>query len=244
MPSYVSFPHIAALAEHAASLLAKACHDAVASRNACRIAISGGTTPIALFRLLATATWAHRLPWEKTTIFWADERCVPPHDPQSNYGVAKRELLDHIPARFQRMQGELPPAQAAAAYEQTLREEFCLAPGALPRFDLVLLGMGADGHTASLFPGTTALAERERLAVANHVPKLETWRITLTLPVLNNARACVFLVAGQDKQPALAQILASKDEADTSALPAGMVRPDAGDLVWLVDAAAAGTTAA
>ena len=226
---------IAGMVEQTAALLAQHCQEAVAERGVCRLAISGGSTPVALFRLLATRPWDKKLPWDKMFFFWVDERCVPPDNSQSNFGVAHRELLAHVPAQHSRMHGELDPAEAASLYEEKLRTAFALAPGELPRFDFVLLGMGADGHTASLFPGTPALFEQKHLVASQFVPSVQSYRITLTLPVLNNARCCLFLVAGAAKRPVLAQALRLLDEP---ALPAQLVRPTAGELIWIVDEAA------
>ena len=235
------------LARHAARLLADACRKAVAERGVFRMAVSGGSTPVHLFRLLASQEWAATLPWDKMVIFWVDERCVAPDDPQSNFGMTRRELLEHLPngpatVRHARMEGELEPALAAMRYEALLRREFSLAAGELPRFDLILLGMGPDGHTASLFPGTTALDEQTRLVTSLFVPKLQSHRLTLTFPVLNNASCCCFMAAGADKYPALSRacdLPGATGPQDGDTLPAQRVRPTDGDLVWLVDEAAA-----
>lgn len=228
---------IASMVEQTATLLEQRCQEAVAARGVCHIAISGGSTPIALFRLLATPQWKQRLPWAKMAFFWVDERCVAPDDAQSNFGVANSELLAHVPAaQVSRMRGEIDPAEAATLYEEELRTAFALAHGELPCFDFILLGMGPDGHTASLFPGTEALAERKRLVASHYVPAVQSHRITLTLPVLNNARCCLFLVAGASKRPVLTTALRLLDEPT---LPAQMVRPTAGELIWIVDEAAA-----
>lgn len=227
----------AVMAERAAHLLAEVCQEAVAERGVFRLAISGGSTPIPLFRLLASKDWAEHLPWDKIALFWVDERCVAPDHPESNYGMAKRELLAHVSAtRWARMRGELAPEEAALLYEEQIRKEFALEPGALPRFDLILLGMGNDGHTASLFPDSPGLAEKERLVVDQYVPSRKSNRITLTLPVLNNARCCLFMVQGKEKHPVLSRVLNLLEEP---VLPAQLVRPAVGDLVWIVDEAAA-----
>lgn len=235
------------LARHAARLLADTCRTAVAGRGVFRMAVSGGSTPVHLFRLLASQEWAATLPWDRMAIFWVDERCVAPDDPQSNFGMTRRELLDKLPdgpaaVRHHRMEGELEPAAAAARYEELLRREFGLAAGDLPRFDLVLLGMGPDGHTASLFPGTAALDEQTRLVTSLYVPKLQSHRLTLTFPVLNNARCCCFMAAGADKHPALSRVCdlpGATSPRDGDSLPAQRVRPTDGELLWLVDEAAA-----
>lgn len=227
----------AAMAERAAHILASACEEAVAERGLFRMAISGGHTPVPLFQLLTKHDWADRLPWDKISIFWVDERCVGPDNPESNYGVARRELLSKVPAtHFYRMRGDESPEKAAADYEELLREDFYLGPKELPRFDMMLLGMGADGHTASLFTGSPALEEKKRLVTEVYVPEKQQDRITLTLPVINNSRCCMFLVTGAEKRAALGAVLNLLSEP---IWPAQKVRPAAGDLVWIVDKAAA-----
>jgi 6-phosphogluconolactonase len=213
---------------------------AVAKRGRFTIALSGGSTPRSLFTLIA-ANASASLPWEQVFFFWGDERHVPPTDPESNYRMAQETLLSKIPvptANIFRIPAEKPDASAAAeAYEQTLRGFFDPAPGEFPRFDLILLGMGPDGHTASLFPETAALQERSRLVVANWVEKLNASRFTLTLPVLNAARRVFFLVSGTDKAPALREVLEGKAAGER--FPAKLVQPGDGQLVWFVDRAAA-----
>lgn len=202
-----------------------------------RVVLSGGSTPLRLYDMILGAD--SDLDWHKVRIFFGDERTVPPDHPESNFGAAYEALLEAAPisdAAIFRMQCELGAEVAADLYEQVLRDEFQLAPGELPRFDLILLGMGADGHTASLFPGTPALAERERLVVANAVPQLNTTRLTLTYPVLNAARNVLFLVTGAEKAPALRACLTGDIE---SRPPAGRVQPTEGSLLWYVDRAAA-----
>ncbi len=217
-----------------------AASDAVAQRGRFTIALSGGSTPRSLFTLIA-ANASSTLPWGQMFFFWGDERHVPPDDPDSNYRMAKETLLSKVPvppANIFRIPAENPDAAAAAdAYEQTLRKFFALAPGEFPRFDLILLGMGPDGHTASLFPETAALREKSRLVVANRVEKLKTIRITLTLPVLNTARCVAFLVSGIDKAGALHEVLEGNGPAEK--YPAKLVRPAEGKLIWFVDRAAA-----
>lgn len=226
-----------AMAERAAHILAQACEEAVAERGLFRMAISGGHTPVPLFRLLTKADWAERLPWDKVGIYWVDERCVPPDSPDSNYGVARREFLSKVPAvNYYRMRGDEAPEKAARDYEELIRENFYLGPTELPRFDMMLLGLGADGHTASLFPGSPVLAEKERLVSEVYVPEKQEDRITLTLPVINNSRCCMFLVTGPEKRAALGDVLNLLSEP---ALPAQRVRPAVGDLIWIVDKPAA-----
>ena len=228
------------LSAAAAEEVGRAANEAVAERGRFTIALSGGSTPRNLHTLLA-ANARTSLPWDHTFFFWGDERHVPPDDPESNYRMADETLLSKIPvapAHVFRIPAENPDAAAAAeAYEQTLRKFFALEPGQFPRFDLILLGMGPDGHTASLFPGTAALEEKSHLVVANWVEKFKTCRITLTLPVLNAARCVVFLVSGTDKAPALHAVLQSDEPGEQ--YPAKLVRPTDGKLIWLVDRAAA-----
>ncbi|MBQ4567331.1 MAG: 6-phosphogluconolactonase [Desulfovibrio sp.] len=227
----------AAMAERAAHILAAACEEAITERGAFRIAISGGQSPIPLFRLLSGKDWADRLPWDKMTFFWVDERCVGPDHPESNYGLARRELLSRVPAtHFFRMRGDTEPEAAAAKYEDIIRQDFNLEPNELPRFDFILLGMGEDGHTGSIFPNSPALAEKKRLVIDQYVPERKGDRLTLTLPVINNARCCMFLVNGKEKYQGLSNALNLLAEPT---LPAQMVRPSFGELIWIVDEAAA-----
>jgi 6-phosphogluconolactonase len=228
------------LFQAAADEVLHAATDAVAQRGSFTIALSGGSTPKNLYTLIA-ANSSPSLPWEKVFFFWGDERHVPPEDPDSNYRMAQETILSKIPippANIFRIPGENPDASAAAeAYEQTLRKFFAVAPGEFPRFDLILLGMGPDGHTASLFPETAALQEKSRLVVANWVEKMKTSRITLTLPVLNAARRVAFLVSGADKAAVLHEVL--EGNAPGEKYPSKLVRPSQGKLIWFVDRAAA-----
>ena len=228
------------LSAAAAEEVVRAANEAVAQRGRFAIALSGGSTPRSLNTLLATNARTS-LPWDRTFFFWGDERHVPPTDPESNYRMANETLLAKIPvapANVFRIPAENPDAAAAAQdYEQTLRKFFALEPGQFPRFDLILLGMGPDGHTASLFPGTAALDEKSHLVVANWVEKYKTYRITLTPPVLNAARCVVFLVGGTEKAAALHEVL--ETDAPGEQYPSKLVRPTNGSLIWLVDRAAA-----
>lgn len=228
------------LSAAAAEEVVHAAEEAVAARGRFTIALSGGSTPRNLFTLLATNARS-TLPWDRMFFFWGDERHVPPTDVESNYRMADETMLSKIPVaagNIFRVAAENPDAAAAAgAYEQTLRKFFALESGQVPRFDLILLGMGPDGHTASLFPGTAALQEKTRLVVANWVDKLKTSRITLTLPVLNAARCVAFLVSGTDKADALKAVL--EGDAPGEQYPSKLVKPNDGKLIWLVDRAAA-----
>jgi 6-phosphogluconolactonase len=209
---------------------------AVAERGKFTVALSGGSTPRSLYQLLASGAFP-KLPWDRTYFFFGDERHVPPDNPESNYRMANEAMLSKAPAQnVFRIPAEMKDADAAAgAYEQTLRKFFSLTPGELPRFDLILLGLGPDGHTASLFPGSSALNENKRLVVANWVEKFKTHRITFTYPVLNHATCVMFLASGADKAGILREVL-ENPQAD---LPSQRVHPVDGRLVWLVDRAAA-----
>ena len=213
---------------------------AIAQRGRFTIALSGGSTPRNMFTLIA-ANASASLPWEKVFFFWGDERHVPLDDPDSNFRMAKESLLSKIPVPpanvFPVPAGNPDAAAAAEAYEQTLRKFFALAPEEFPRFDLILLGMGPDGHTASLFPETAALQEKSRLVIANWVEKLKASRITFTLPVLNAARYVTFLVSGGDKAAPLREVL--EGDAPGEKYPSKLVRPVDGKLIWFVDRAAA-----
>jgi len=224
----------------AAEEVVHAANEAVAQRGRFTIALAGGSTPKSLYNLVATNART-TLPWDRMFFFWGDERHVPPTDPESNYRMAEEAMLSKVPVppgNVFRIKTENPEAAAAAEdYEKAIRKFFGLEPGQFPRFDLILLGMGPDGHTASLFPGTTALQEKSRLVVANWVEKMKTHRITLTLPVLNAARCVTFLVSGTDKAPALKAVL--EENVPAEQYPAKLIKPSDGKLIWLIDRAAA-----
>lgn len=225
------------MAERAAHIIAEACEEAIEERGTFRIAVSGGVTPIPLFRLLAASDWVDRFPWDKMSFFFVDERCVDTEDPDSNYGMVRRELLSKVPAtHFYRIRGEIDPVEAAIKYEQQIRQEFGISQTAFPRFDFIILGMGADGHTGSIFPNSPALAEKKRLVIDQYVPERKADRITMTLPVLNNARSCLFLVNGKEKHEVLQKAL---NLLDVPTLPAQHVHPSIGNLIWIVDEEAA-----
>jgi 6-phosphogluconolactonase len=230
-----------AVARRAAELFVERAR-AARTRGHFTVALSGGSTPRSLHTLLAGPDFRNQVDWAQVQFYWGDERYVSPDNPESNYRMARETLLDKLPEvrpqQIHRIHTELPdPAQAADLYEEELRREFTLAAGELPRFDLVYLGLGPDGHTASLFPHTEALRVRERLVVANYVPKLASTRITMTAPVLNAAATVAFLVAGSDKAAALAAVLEGPRDPET--YPAQLVQPAHGTLYWLVDHAAA-----
>jgi 6-phosphogluconolactonase len=225
-----------ALAETAARWVHDRAWAAVQARGRFTIALSGGSTPRALYRRLASGP---PLPWDRAELCFGDERPVGPDDPQSNARMVREALTGQAfvpPDKVHRIEGERPPAEAASRYEQTLRRIF---PGTttFPGFDLVLLGLGPDGHTASLFPHSPALAERNAWVVANWVEKLHTHRITLTYPVFNAAAEVLFLVSGSDKSWALNQVL--HGEAGVEDVPARGIQPVNGRLTFLVDRAAA-----
>jgi 6-phosphogluconolactonase len=240
--TYVVEPDPAALALRAAQHLVELSEEAVAARGRVRIAFSGGSTPKATFKLLADPAhpFLHSMPWHALELFFVDERTVPPDHPDSNYRMTKEALLDHVnlrPEQIHRMQGELEPEAAAAEYEYDIRRSFRLEGAEAPRFDIVTLGMGDDGHTASLFPHTEAIHEIGRLVVANQVPQKDTWRVTLTWPVINHAREVFFLIAGQDKAEPLKEVLLGPK--DVERLPSQLIWPASGILTLILDKAAA-----
>jgi 6-phosphogluconolactonase len=229
--------------EQAALRIATWAAEAIEARGRFTIVLSGGSTPRALFALLASAAFVSKIDWSRADIFWGDERCVPPEHPDSNYRMARESLLDPIridPAHVHRMRGEELPERGAAAYEEHLHKFFGIAPGGPPpRFDILLLGMGADGHTASLFPGTPALEEVERWVVPNRAEASGMPRLTMTFPVLNAAANVLFLVTGADKAERVKQVLEHASGAGSGALPASKVSPTHGQVEWMLDSAAA-----
>ena len=199
------------------------------------VALSGGSTPRALYSLLAAPEYKERIFWPQVHLFWGDERCVPPDHADSNYRMVRESLLSKIQiseANVHRMAGEKEPRIAAAEYEEELKDFFQLAPGAFPRFDLILLGLGEDGHTASLFPGSDALEETKLLVTATYVAKLNSHRLTLALPVLNHGAVVLFLVTGASKAPVVKEIL--REDGRAARFPAAQVQPLDGRLVWLL----------
>jgi 6-phosphogluconolactonase len=230
------------LAGVAAEMFASVIAAAVKARGLARVAISGGSTPKVMFSLLADRSRPYfaEVPWDRLQLFWVDERCVPPTDTESNYRMTNEALLAHVPlpgSQVFRMEGELDPEVAASRYEAAIRNAFRLEGAETPTFDLVLLGMGDDGHTASLFPHTEALNEMSRIVVANHVPQKDTWRISLTWPVINRGREVVFLIEGEAKAQILHDVLLGP--YDPEAKPSQLIRPASGRLTLLLDAAAA-----
>jgi 6-phosphogluconolactonase len=228
-------PGLDSLAEEAAREFDYAVSEALRDRVVFRVALSGGSTPRALHARLAAKPYRTRIAWERIRFLFGDERCVPPDHERSNFRMARETLFDplRIPSdQVFRMRGEADPPAAAAEYARTLASEFARSRSG-PRFDLVLLGLGPDGHTASLFPGTKALGERVRLVVANSVPKFREWRLTSTYRLLNAARRVVFLAAGEEKRAAVNRIV--KREPGWRKLPAAGIRPRDGTLLWLLD---------
>ena len=202
------------------------------------IALSGGSTPRRLYQVLASPPYAKDMAWDRWQVFWSDDRCVPPDHQDSNYRMAREELLDHVAipdTNVHRMRGEDDPHEAALAYEAVVREVF---QSPAPSFDLVLLGIGDDGHTASLFPGTAALGEHDRLVVDNWVPDLQVHRITFTLQLINAAKVVAFLDTDETKAGVLRQVLEPAPGEDMP--PSGLVRPSPGVVHWFLTTAAAG----
>ena len=238
------YPGAAALARGVRDEFARAALEAVTARGRFAVALAGGTTPKQAYSDLAGAqeSGAQRLPWDRIHVFFGDERCVPPDHPDSNFHMAHRALLGRVPlppSNVHPLRGGDTPEDAAMAGERDLREFFHVRPGGFPSFDLVLLGLGTDGHTASLFPGTDALHETARLVRANWVQKLDAYRLTFTFPVLNSAAEVLFTASGAEKAPVLREVLQARPDGP-SPHPAALVRPAGGRLLWFVDEAAAG----
>jgi len=240
-PQVVVQPSLEALNREAAARFQMLAGQSIASAGRYSVALSGGSTPRAFYRLLAEPPFREAIDWPRVHLFWGDERFVPPDHPDSNYRMAREAFIRNVPIPSENVH-PVPtatgdPETAAAQYEETLRRFFAPPEAEVPRFALVLLGLGPDGHTASLFPGAPALDEDSRLVVATYVSKLAAWRLTLTPPVLHRARHVIFLVSGPDKAAVLREVL--EGPHDPQRLPAQLVRPQDGDLTWLVDDAAA-----
>ncbi len=234
-------PDFEELVRVAAQKIVKVAQEAMADHGQMAFALAGGSTPKKLYTLLASDTFRSQIPWDTIHFFWGDERHVPPDHQDSNYRMARETLLAHVPVpenHVHRIPSQLPNAEEAADdYERELREYFQLAPGQKPRFDLILLGMGPDGHTASLFPGTSVVHETTRFVAAPWVEKFATFRITLTPAVLNEAVHVIFLVSGQDKAETLRLVL--EGPYQPAIYPAQVINPTQGQLLWLVDKEAA-----
>ena len=235
-PQITVYPDRTALMAGAADALVAAGRQAIAARGRWTWALSGGSTPEGVYALLGAAPRRDQLDWAKVFVFWGDERCVPPTDAQSNYGMAKRALLDHVPipdANIYRMRGELAPESAAHLYGRDLRAVFGIDGHQWPQFDTILLGLGPDGHTASLFPGSDILERHESLVAETWVAKMSQYRISLTLPTINAACDKIFLVAGADKAAVVREIVQAT--GNVAEYPAARVQAAR----WLLDAAAA-----
>jgi 6-phosphogluconolactonase len=231
-------PTLEQLAEQAAEIFVESAQRAIAAKGTFAVALSGGNTPAALYSLLAEGPFRSSLDWARIEIFFGDERCVPPESEQSNYHMARRTLLSKVPLpgdNIYRMRGEIDPNEAAKEYGKMLKEKF--GDGGL---DLVLLGMGDDGHTASLFPHTAALKELDHRCVANFVEKLSAWRITLTAPFINRSADVLVMVAGQEKAARVQEVI--EGPRDPERLPIQLIEPEHGQMTWILDAGAAGMT--
>ena len=234
----VVVPDAATLAQTAADYFVEAAARNIAQTGRCTVALSGGSTPKAMFALLASSPYREKIDWKNIYFFWGDERCVPPDHADSNYRMTHEMLLSKVsvlPENIFRVLGEKEPAVAASDYAAKIRAFF--PDENLPKFDLVFLGMGADGHTASLFPFTAALhAEANKIAVENYVEKLNAHRVTLTAGIINNAKEIVFLIGGADKAAALKEVL--QGDFQPELYPSQLIQPEAGKIVWLLDEAA------
>ena len=228
-----AYPNKEKLVAATTERIADCIEQAIQQNGLCNMALSGGNTPGGIFSLLGSSPYSDRLDWSKLHLFWGDERMVLPEHQDSNFRLVQETLLEHIKIpdeNVHRMRGEIAPEEAAAEYAELLHNHFKESP---PCFDLMLLGLGGDGHTASLFPGTDAVEECEKHAVAVFVPKLDAWRVTLTLPVLNAARKILFLVSGKSKSEMVQRIMSNKQP--DKEIPATMVNPQNGELHWMLD---------
>jgi 6-phosphogluconolactonase len=231
------FDDLEALSRAAAEFFSSLAHQAITSQGRFAVALSGGSTPRRLYELLGSAPYQNTINWRHVHLFWADERCVPPDHRDSNYALLRDTLLVHIPlaeSNIHRVQGEAEPDVAAWKYEQDIKVFF--GADTIPAFDLVMLGVGEDGHTASLFPGSTAIHEAERLVVPVYLEKPKVGRVTLTLPIINHASQVLFLAAGRAKARVLRNILY---EENSGRYPAGLVRLENGTVTWFLDKDAA-----
>ncbi len=233
------YPTRNAVAQAAAAQFVAAAERAQTARERFIVALSGGHTPRDLFRILVDE-YGTTVDWVHTQVFWGDERCVPQQDLENNAHMARLALLDHVQipmSNIHRVQTDLDPEAAAADYERTLRQYFGARGLQQPRFDLVLLGLGSEGHTASLFPGSPALHETDRWTSAVYVEKLDSWRVTLTPVALNAATKVIFLVVGEEKASILKQVLSDPKQPDL--YPAQIINPPQGQVLWIADEAAA-----
>jgi 6-phosphogluconolactonase len=229
------FPNLQRLIKAAAELFLGSASDAIRQNGLFTIVLAGGATPQPLYEYLGSDSSADALDWSRVHFFWGDERCVAPDHPESNFRTANQAVLVPraiSPANIHRIQGELDPVQAASAYQEELNHFF---QGSPPRFDLILLGMGSDGHTASLFPGTDVVSHPDayQWVQANHVPQLDTWRITFTPRLINQAAKVVFLVSGADKAITLQHVLEGPYLPET--YPSQLINLPSGNLIWLIN---------
>jgi len=234
----ITEPSAADLARRGAAIFSRMAVHCVELRGCFVVALSGGATPRPMHRILSEAPYLTEMPWDRTHLFWADERCVPVNDPASNYAAARADFLGRVAVpedQVHPMPVDFPPEEGAALYQEELLHFFQPDPFEVPVFDLVCLGIGADGHTASLFPGQSALSETKRLIVSGAGGSPPVGRLTMTLPLINNAREIVFHVSGKDKAPIIKAIL----EGTPGRFPAQMIRPVHGNLTWLLDREAA-----
>lgn len=235
------YPTVQRQARACAEQIVDIARKAISARGRFTIALAGGGTPRLTYQLLATEEYISQIDWRDSYVFFSDERCVPPESKDSNARMARETLLNFVPvplSHIYRMHGELEPQQAAEQYEKALRDFFERRLGLRsPGFDVVLLGLGADGHTASLFPGTPALSALGRWVAANEVPALKSWRITLTAEAINAAENVLFLVSGAEKAEAVKRVLEGPHQPEL--LPAQLIRPATGSLYWLLDAESA-----
>ncbi|HVP77444.1 MAG TPA: 6-phosphogluconolactonase [Thermodesulfobacteriota bacterium] len=232
-------PDLEAVSFRAASTFVSAAKNSIATKNRFAVAISGGSTPRKFYMLLGSDAYRHQVDWQLVHLFWADERCVHKEDEASNFRTAYDPLLSKVALpdkNIHRIKGEEAPDKAARDYEEEMKGFF--GGSKRPRFDLIILGMGEDGHTASLFPGSRTLEEKVRLVLPVYLEEPKKNRITLTLPVLNNADRILFLVAGSSKAAVLSEVLGDREKK--KGFPAGMIRPTHGNTVWLIDQEAAG----
>ncbi|MGH7915652.1 MAG: 6-phosphogluconolactonase [Candidatus Binataceae bacterium] len=238
-PKLIILDDAQSLYVHAAEEIAHFAGEAICIHAEFMFCLTGGSTPVAIYELLAER-FRLSVDWKEVQFFWGDERCVPPDDPASNFGLANRTMLSRLdlrPEQIHRMRGEDPPEQAALAYEEELRTSFGINEGEFPRFNLTLLGLGDNVHVASLFPGHPALHDSEHIAVAVEVDAPQRHRVTLTPPVLNNSARVMFLVQGEGKAAAVKSALEGPREPDR--FPAQIIDPPNGEVVWLLDRAAA-----
>ncbi|HEX8530283.1 MAG TPA: 6-phosphogluconolactonase, partial [Cytophagales bacterium] len=230
------FKDAAEASQASADLLVQTAREAVARGGRFTVALTGGSSPVQLYQLLATPPYRDQVPWAQTFVFWGDERAVPHADERNNARMAFNLLLDHVPvppAQIHRMSGELPPDESARRYEALLKAHFGDGP---PQFDLILLGMGDDGHTASMFPGTEVVHERERWVKELYLASQNMYRITLTAPLINRAHRIVFQVFGAGKAATLKRVLEGPYQPDQ--LPSQLIKPSSGELHWFLDEAA------